>query len=293
MSSLILWMERRYHTAHQNPAALRWMKTGRAGGISRILCYPQLLFASLISILFFSCGIPTPIYLAPPDNINVTENSFSHAHRNDSDIFEGYEVFYHLFDRLSPPEGISDIENPNQWLDLAESRLTAALRTNPGLNLMNYQYTSSNTPDHGFRRAFHGNYDTPLPVSVMVPFSPATVSLAGGESSYRFSLSHSVNASDLLLSCTDGSNPIALIAPEGGTNTYNTSAIQLYRRVITDTDFEILSFFDTSNSNADDLPENFETLSAAFFVSTSGFDPDNPGAIVVSSLVYIGNIVIH
>ena len=271
-----------------------WVGKGRYASRVQGLLWGLIPFILVLTIFLSSCGIPAPVFLAAPEMWSgSTYLGFYHAHINDEDFFQGYELFYHIFDRENPPDDVTDINSVPDWESYANSKLSSYKRSTPSDALMEYSY-SYDSLDHGFRRIFNGYESTSLPVNIMIPFDPATVSLSGGESGYLFELSPANDpAKNLELSCIEGSNPVDELSSEGDLFTYNKSAIQLFRRVFTNsssTASELIPFFSDSYPDADDIPETIVSLSAAFFVSTTGIDPDNPGTIVVSELVYLGNI---
>lgn len=231
----------------------------------------------LLVCLFLACGIPSPVYLASPRNIEG-QLGFYHAGKNDPDVFRGYEIFYAFYSE--DPD-----KSAGQWEELASEKLSEGIRRLPGSNpLMSFSYGASDIPSHPFRRSYTratytGNY------SIMIPVDQSTVNFGGGDGiSFKIKYDESTGL--------ELSSDTTCLADPSDPTTYNTSSLFLHRYIIdtdsSDNGHEIAGF-NTIVSSQDDIPEEGAGF-VVFFAATVGIDKENPGSIVVSELSYIGEI---
>ncbi len=262
-------------------------KQGEGG--NALLFYLRLLPVIILLVSLISCGIPSPIYLAPPERIAATTDpSFYHADRNNPDIFSGYEIFYLYYDSDSGTIPSTD----DEWETYFNNQLSSSTIANPNSSLMAYAYTLTNPPGHGIRRAYASETVGPDYIPVMIPVNPDDVDLAG-DTAARFQLIY--NGSDDLLLKEFSSTPETIIAsilssrPLNPTD-YNLSSVILKRRVFKTSVAEsksLLSFYD-HEPYADDLPDDTVSYSIAFFAVTTGSSFST--GQVISSVTYIGSL---
>ncbi len=254
-------------------------KQGEGG--SALLFFYRLIPLISILTLILSCGIPSPVFLAPPETISFTNPSFYHADRNNPDIFRGYEIFYLIYDSDTISYTTDD-----EWESFFNSTINSSIITNPNSTLMQYSYTSLNIPSHKIRRAYaSSDPDGPDYIPVMIPVDPTTVSLSGGTTA-QFRLYY--NDSDLFLE-ENSSTPQTIIASLEFPTIYNTASVILKRRVFEAEDSVIkslLSFDSPLASSTDDLPASYDSI--AFFALTTGFSMSS--GQVISTVTYIGSL---
>jgi hypothetical protein len=257
-----------------------------------------LFFIKLVPLIFilasvFSCGIPSPVYLAPPERISTSNPSFYHADRNNPDIFRGYEIFYLFYNSDTAP--FDTFASDDEWETYFNGQISTSTIANPNSSLMTYLY-SYNEPDHKIRRAYASDSpaDEPEYIPVMVPVYPDSVGLSGGTEA-RFQLIFDIGSSELFLEVFS-SSPQTKISNYEAPYVYDKSSVILKRRVFNelgDTFKTLLSFdiFSASEPNADpvpdDLPSTYDAI--AFFAVTTGFS-FSTGQAIISSVTYIGSL---
>lgn len=244
------------------------------------------LFTLYLGLIFISCGIPSPVYLAPPDSISdtaampATQLSFSHADRNDPAIFQGYELFYHFFDESDPPADYSD---PAAWTAFAEDYLTLSQLTNSSSAVMSFAAMAPPV----FRRFYTGDEGSSLLGSfvVMIPVDPGEVDLSGTGSDISIDIKQ--DSDELVL---EASVPV-FSAPSETTSpvTYPLASLTL-RRVVRNTESGVPTaapFYEPGTA-PDDQPDGVDRtqLDVALFAVTTGFD--SFGTRIVSRVEYLG-----
>ncbi len=245
-----------------------------------------MLFSLIFPVLIFaSCGLPSYSYLYPPSEVYTRDNPgdssngqdliFSNAYQNNLSIFNGYEVYYKIYDPLSGSAA------------RYQNDITSMTATGADFNTLN---------SLGFRRLFFSTSYTDaasfIHDSSRPAFSPDS-SLLNQDYRIRFNLQQDVSptylAEPFLSSFTYSSVPyiyrwVYNDSPSGaGTETYTQKQFGLGSFDIYDSDLP-------STVSSADLSISDYYFYISYYIMSFGRDTYDITSLVYSVPVYLGTI---